>query len=195
LARLFSFLERGFIIMIESNRIILRKWEDKDINDLVEGLNNINVSRWMAGVPFPYTENDAKQFIGRAKGQDEKNKISLAIVLKENNKVIGGTEITNINKKDGTAGGGIWLNEKYQKNGYGTEAFYLKIKYAFNELGLRRMENGYFPNNEKSKKMQEKLGYKDEGIRRKKFLCLATNEYVDECITGLLKEEFIDIYR
>lgn len=41
------------------------------------------------------------------------------------------------------------------------------------------------------KKMQEKLGYKHEGIRRKKYLCLATNEYVDECITGLLKEEFI----
>lgn len=41
--------------------------------------------------------------------------------------------------------------------------------------------------------MQLKLGYKDEGIRRKKFLCKATNEYVDEYITGLLKEEFIDI--
>ena len=36
----------------------------------------------------------------------------MKIVLKENNKVIGGTEIRNINKKDGTAGGGIWLNEK-----------------------------------------------------------------------------------
>ena len=40
--------------------------------------------------------------------------------------------------------------------------------------------------------MQEKIGYKYEGLRRKKFLCLATNEYVDECITGLLKEEFVD---
>lgn len=58
-------------------------------------------------------------------------------------------------------------------------------------LGLRRLENGYFSNNEKSKKMQEKLGYQYEGKRRKKYLCLATNEYVDECITGLLKDEFI----
>ena len=40
--------------------------------------------------------------------------------------------------------------------------------------------------------MQERLGYKKEGIRRKKFLCLATNEYVDECITGLLKDEFVE---
>ena len=38
--------------------------------------------------------------------------------------------------------------------------------------------------------MQEKLGYKQEGVRRKRFLSLATNEYVDEVITGLLKEDF-----
>ena len=92
------------------------------------------------------------------------------------------------------AGGGIWLNEKYQKNGYGTEAFCIRNRYIFNELNLRRIENGYFPNNEKSHNMQLKLGYKDEGIKRKRFICMATNEYVDECITGLLKEEFIDKY-
>ena len=68
----------------------------------------------------------------------------------------------------------------------------IRNKYCFEVLGLRRMENGYFPNNEKSRKMQLKLGYKDEGIKRKKFYCLATHEYVDECITGLLKEEFIE---
>ena len=72
------------------------------------------------------------------------------------------------------------------------QTFSTKIKYCFDILGLRRIENGYFSNNDKSRKMQERLGYKYEGRRRKKFLCLATNEYVDECITGLLKEEFIE---
>ena len=42
------------------------------------------------------------------------------------------------------AGGGIWLNEKYQKNGYGTEAFSTRNKYCFDVLKLRRIENGYF---------------------------------------------------
>ena len=177
---------------IKSKRLILRNWEDGDVEDIVEGLNNIEVSKWMASVPYPYTENDAINFIERAKDNDENVKIALAIVLKESNKVIGGTEIRNINKKDGIAGDGIWLNEKYQKNGYGTEAFSARNKYCFDVLGLRRIENGYFPDNEKSRKMQIKLGYKDEGIRRKKFLCLATNEYVDECVTGLLKEEFVE---
>lgn len=178
---------------IDSKRIILRNWKDEDVRDLIEGLNNINVSKWLAAVPYPYTKKDAEEFIAYAKQTEESKKdLMLAIVLKENNKVIGGTSIQNINKKDGTCTGGIWLNEKYQKNGYGTEAFSTRAKYCFEILGLRRLENGYFSDNEKSKKMQEKLGYKYEGIRRKKYLCLATNEYNDECITGLLKEEFIE---
>ena len=37
---------------MESERLILRSWQDADIQDLVEGLNNMEVSRWMASVPF-----------------------------------------------------------------------------------------------------------------------------------------------
>lgn len=177
-------------MIIYGERIILRTWKEEDIEDLVEGLNNINVSKWLANVPYPYTKKDGINFIKYTQNLDKSKDIELTIVLKENNKIIGGTAIQNINRKDGTATGGIWLNDKYQKNGYGTEAFYIKIKYCFEELGLRRIENGYFEGNDKSKKMQEKLGYKIEGIRRKKYLCLATNEYKDEYITGLLKEEF-----
>lgn len=179
-------------MIIDSKRILLRSWKSEDVGDLTEGLNNINVSKWLAGVPYPYTENHAGYFIEYAKSRDEGSDIFLAIVLKETGKVIGGTDISNINRKDGIAGGGIWINEKYQGNGYGTEAFGAKIKYAFDVLGLRRMENGYFPGNEGSRKMQDKLGYKYEGLRRKRFLCPATNEYVDEYMTGLLKEEFVE---
>lgn len=179
--------------MIESERLILRSWKIEDTSDIVEGLNNINVSKWMATVPYPYTLDDAKSFINYALEVEKEGKgYMFAIVLKEENKVIGGTTLTSINKKDGTAGGGIWLNEKYQKNGYGSEAFSMRIKFAFEELGLRRMENGYFPGNDKSEKMQLRLGYKNEGMRRKRFLCLATNEYVNEYITGLLKEDFVE---
>ena len=180
-------------MIINSKRIILRDWKDEDIIDLQNGLNNINVSKWLASVPYPYTKQDAESFIAFSKqvGENLKN-IMLAIVLKENNKVIGGTSIENINTKDGTAGGGIWINEKYQKNGYGIEAFSTRAKYCFEKLNLRRLENGYFTGNEKSKNMQHKLGNKDERIRRKKYLCLATKEYVDEHVTGLLKEDFIN---
>lgn len=174
-------------IRIETERLILRQWKMEDINDMIEGLNNINVTRWLANIPFPYTNNDAEKFIGET---IEKNLYNFAIVLKKENKVIGGTQLTNISKEHGTAGGGIWINESYQGKGYGSEAFGARIKYAFEELGLRRLENGYFKENEKSHKMQLRFGYKDEGIRRKRFVSKSTGIIEDEYITGLLKDEW-----
>lgn len=175
-------------VKIESERLILRQWNMNDINDVVEGLNNINVTKWLASAPFPYTKKDAEDFIKKTIDNDLYN---FAIVLKSENKVIGGTQLTNISIANGTAGGGIWINEKYQGYGYGTEAFGARIKYAFEVLGLRRLENGYFKENEKSHKMQLKFGYKDEGIRRQRFVSKATGKIEDEYITGLLKDEWI----
>ena len=178
-------------VIIETERLILRQWNMDDINDIVEGLNNINVSKWLAGAPYPYTIEDAKDFVQKTIDNDLLN---FAIILKSENKVIGGTQLTNISIANGTAGGGIWINEKYQGQGYGSEAFGARIKYAFEVLNLRRLENGYFKDNERSHQMQLKFGYKDEGIRRKKFISKATGNAEDEYITGLLKEEWIRGY-
>jgi len=71
--------------------------------------------------------------------------------LETNRKVIGGVSISAINKIHGTAGGGIWINENFHGNGYGKEALAEKIRFSFEELGLRRLENGFFDGNESSK--------------------------------------------
>ncbi len=179
-------------VVIETERLNIRQWNMNDIDDMVEGLNNINVTKWLAGAPFPYTIEDAKHFIQKTIDNDLYN---FAIILKSENKAIGGTQLTNVNLTNGTAGGGIWISEKYQGHGYGTEAFSARIKYAFDVLGLRRLDNGYFKENEKSHKMQLKLGYKDEGIRRQCFISKATGKIEDEYLTGLLKEEFVEYKR
>jgi len=182
---------------LSTNRLIIRDWTLTDIDDLVEGLNDMEVAKWLAFVPHPYKRADAENWIRYCikSADDEKERAAyhLAIELKSARKVIGGLSIDKINRQQGTAGGGIWLNKRYQGLGYGSEAFGKRIEFAFTTLGLRRLDNGYFEGNEASFKLQEKFGYKVEGIRRKAFVCMATGEIMDEHITGLLKEEWIKI--
>ena len=147
-------------LIIETDRLILRQFKLEDADDIVEGLNNLNVTKWMSYTPYPYTKEDALKYI---KNTIDNNLYNFAIVLKENNKVIGGTQLRNIDLFQGTAHGGIWINENYHGYGYGTEAWGARIKYAFELLGLRRLENGFFDGNENSWKMQQKFGYKIEG--------------------------------
>ena len=183
-------------MLLETNRLILRDWVMEDISDLVEGLNNNEVSKWLVMVPYPYTQKDAMFFIEYCirTAVEDKNRGSyeFAIELKSERKVIGGTSINKINSHHGTAGGGIWINANYHSRGYGTEAFGKRVEFAFNTLNLRRLENGYLNGNEQSKIMQEKLGYVVEGKRREGFLCTADGQFKDEYITALLKSEYIE---
>lgn len=180
---------------LETNRLILREWDLGDVDDLVEGLNDLEVAKWLAFVPHPYTGAGAERWIAYCikLSSEEKGRAAyhLAVELKSTGKVIGGVSIDKINRMQGTAGGGIWINAKYQRMGYGSEAFGKRLAFAFEELQLRRLDNGYFKGNETSFRLQEKFGYKAEGVRRNAFVCMANGEIMDEYTTGLLKEEWV----
>lgn len=179
---------------LETKRLILREWNKKDADDLIEGLNDLKVAKWLVSVSHPYTKKDAEEWINycnkSAKKGKDKDSYEFAIELKSEGKVIGGVSVSKINKFHGTASGGIWLNQKYHRQGYGLEAFAAKLDFAFNRLKLRRMENGFFNGNKLSFKMQKALGYKIEGMRRKGFICKADGKIKDEYMTGLLKKDW-----
>jgi ribosomal-protein-alanine N-acetyltransferase len=180
---------------LETERLILREWKRTDIGDLVEGLNNPRVSTWLAFVPHPYTRDDAGSWIRRCVGNARKGKERLsyefAIELKSEGKVIGGVSLDRISKVHGTAGGGIWLNEKFQGRGYGTKAFGERIRFAFEDPGLRRLENGFLKENPSSLRVQARFGYRIEGVKREAYRCLADGKLKHECITGLLRDEWV----
>ncbi len=184
----------GGRLQLETARLVLRDWTPGDLPDLIEGLNDLSVARWLAFVPHPYTPDAAQQWIAYcaslAQAGRDRSAYELAIELRGEGKVIGGVSLSRISRLHGTAGGGIWLNARYHGHGYGLEAFAEKVRFAFEDLGLRKLENGYFPGNAASQAMQAKLGYTLEGVRRKAFRCLADGELKDECITGLLVEEW-----
>ena len=181
---------------LETERLVLRDWRTSDVKDLVEGLNDPEVAKWLSLVPHPYTKEHAKQWLhycaevygtGKKRGYYE-----LAIELKSERKVIGVVSIIKIDRFQGTAGGGIWISAEYQRQGYGTEAFGARLRFAFEKLKLRRLENGLLKGNASSLRMQKRFGYRIEGLRRKGVRCMADGKLKDEYMTALLKEEWKD---
>jgi RimJ/RimL family protein N-acetyltransferase len=182
-------------LRLESARLQFREWQLSDLSDLIEGLDNLDVAKWLAFVPHPFTQKEGEGWIRHCIALsamvENRCDYEFAIVHKTRQKVIGGMSITRISRQHGTAGGGIWINSCYQGQGLGSEAFGARIRFAFEELDLRRLENGFFKGNEASLAMQQRFGYKLEGEKRKAFRCMADGILKDECITGLLREEWI----
>ena len=182
------------VLQLVTARLVLRNWTPVDIPDLIEGLNDLRVSQWLAFVPHPYTRAEAERWLDYCTQLSEQGsdraQYEFAIELASAHKVIGGVSLTRVSRLHGTAGGGIWINARYHGHGYGSEAFGEKNRFAFVDLQLRRLENGFFKGNDASFAMQQHFGYQLEGERRQAYRCMADGILKDECITGLLKEEW-----
>ena len=180
-------------IKLNTKRLVLRDWNRKDMEYLIENLNNINITKWMHIIPNPYTLEDAKKWMKICEEIEEPRvNYHLAIELKFERHIIGGIALTNVDSLDQTATIGYWLGEKYWNKNYAAEALEEILEFSFNKLNLRRINSSTFVGNVSSRKMLEKYGFKEEGFRKKIYRCKADNELKDEYIFGLLKEDWLD---
>jgi len=178
---------------IETERLILRQIQTKDIADIVENINNIKISKWLLVVPYPYGRKDALFWINNsAKKAKEipRKEYGFGIELKAEGRIIGGISLHVSRQYDKSATVGYWLGEKYWKFGYGSEALEALIDLAFRKLKLKRLEAGVFAGNPSSGKLLEKFGFQEEGYKRQAMRCKADGKLKDEYIYGLLSRQY-----
>ena len=178
---------------LETDRLVLRQMTEKDVKDIVRNINNLNVSRWLAVVPYPYCKKDAINWIKKGKEyakQKPRSKYPFGIELKEEGKIIGGIGIHDINFDVSKAEIGYWLGQKYWGKGYGGEALRTVLDFAFNKLKLKRLEAKVYEGNERSAGLLEKFGFKKEGFLRESCRSKADKKIHSEYVYGLLKREY-----
>ncbi|MCP3855692.1 MAG: GNAT family N-acetyltransferase [Actinomycetia bacterium] len=59
---------------------------------------------------------------------------------------------------------GYWIDQAHAGEGYTPEAMVLVSRYAFDELGLHRLQIAIIPRNRPSRRVMEKLRVRDEGV-------------------------------
>ena len=74
-------------MIIKTKRLILRKPLKKDIGDLVDGLNNLNVSRTFGVVSYPYTKENALKWLNNCNKMGKRT-YQFGIELKSEGKII-----------------------------------------------------------------------------------------------------------
>ena len=95
---------------------------------------------------------------------------TFAVCLKENGKLIGsiGFHRNDLAEDDDEYELGYWIGKPFWGQGLIPEAAREMLRYAFEDLGMNRIWCGYYDGNEKSRRVQEKLGFvyqrKTEGI-------------------------------
>ncbi len=146
--------------------ISLRPLMSSDEADIIKAASDGEL--WNLNFTVIPSAKTAKDYIDKAiAGRNEKTVIPFVIVDNATNKVIGSTRFWKIDLTNRKLEiGHTWYSESYQRTYANTEAKYLLLKYAFEELKCVRVQFTTDETNHKSRNAILRIGAKQEGIVR-----------------------------
>lgn len=144
--------------MLETERLILRPWREDDARSLYEYAKDPSVGVPAGWPPHTSVEN-SRQIIRDILSAPE----TYAVCLK-NGRPIGSVGLklkgyTDMTDRDDECELGYWIGKPFWGQGLIPEACHELLRYAFEVLHMRAVWCGYYEGNEKSRRVQEKLGF------------------------------------
>ncbi len=173
-------------LYIMGEKLFLRALEKSDINDnYLMWINDPEVTKYMVTGSFPSNmEMLEEYYINMTKST---NHVILAIVDIETVKHVGNITLNNINWITRKAILGLMIGEKqFWGKGYGSEATNLVVRYAFDQLNLRRLWLGCYANHKSAIRVYEKAGFIIEGELKDEYY--SDGKFHNMLIMGITRE-------
>lgn len=167
-------------------QISLRTWKQTDAKALASTLSNKKIQNNLRdGLPYPYTEKDALDYIIFILSSNPNDTFAYAIDI--DGKVVGSIGAFrqgNIHYR--TAELGYYLAEEYWGRGVMTEAVRLLCEKVFSETDIIRIYAEPFAYNIGSRRVLEKAGFQLEGIM--KCNAVKNGQILDMALYGLTRQ-------
>ena len=173
------------------NSIFLRAMEVNDLEYTHKWHTDQQLYSTLFGT-FRYVSMDAEKAWLLGKAAYSTKEVNLMICLQDNSEPIGMISVRDIDwvaKKGHLAG--IMIGEnRYQGQGYGTQALNLLLKHCFEDLGINKIWTHILADNEPSQIIFKKCGFRVEGrLRQHAF---KNGQYTDVVHVGLCADQYKD---
>lgn len=175
------------IIAIQNTNLTLEKIEEKHIFPLYElaNRNKAHLRPWLGWVDYMKDISFMEKFVARTiKNQNAGTE--LAFVIVEDEKLVGRIGLYKIDDYNKSAEIGYWIDKTEEGKGITTMACRQLCDYAFTHIKMHRLEIRCAVNNEASKKLPTRLGFKKEGtLAGAEYL---NGKFVDLEVFGLVSQ-------
>jgi ribosomal-protein-alanine N-acetyltransferase len=166
-------VNRGSKSVLTGGRVSLRPLANSDFPawSEVRRANRDWLERWEPrpepGAPDPAVSQEA--FRARCGAWDRQRQFDAAygfgIFVAGGDRFVGEVSLGSVQRGPFQAASvGYWIDERAAGRGYVPEAVAVVFRYAFEELGLHRLEIAIVPRNAPSRRVVEKLGLREEGV-------------------------------
>jgi len=168
----------------------LRLWALEDAERLAALIqaNQEHLHPWLPFATADYSATDAEEFIRRAMRQYADG-LGVQCAIVHEGALAGSVGLHAIDWPNAMTSIGYWIAKPFEGKGLVTRSVRALIDHAFGELGLSRLEIRAEPDNQRSRAVPERLGFREEGTLRH-VVVWAGVRYVDHVVYGLLAEEW-----
>lgn len=151
--------------ILESERVILRQFVVSDLENVFRGLSHPDIIKYY-GISFDSLEATKEQMEWFANLEKNKTGIWWAVCDKIDGTFLGAGGLNDLSKENKKAEIGFWLLPENWGKGLMTETMPLIFNYAFNTVGLHRIEGFVETKNTNCKKALAKLKFSLEGTMK-----------------------------
>jgi RimJ/RimL family protein N-acetyltransferase len=166
----------------------LRELEKKDLPKVNKWRNNPDLIA-LLGAPFRFINLNVDEKWFESYMANRGNTIRCAIVEGDNDDILGLVSLVSIDYMNQSAEFHIMIGDKdNQGKGIGTFAVNAMLQHAFYNMNLQRIELTVLEDNERARHLYEKVGFIQEGIKRKAKY--KNGKFINMIVYSILKEEY-----
>jgi [ribosomal protein S5]-alanine N-acetyltransferase len=168
-------------------QVVLRELRSTDAPSLFALLTTEEVSRFIS--PPPTTVDGFEKFIAWTHRQRRAGSYAcFAVTLANDDTAIGIFQLRELEPGFGTAEWGFAIGSPYWGTGVFQEGAELLVSFAFEQVGVHRLEARAAVRNGRGNGALRKIGAVQEGVLRKSFL--KNGEYLDQSLWTILDEDW-----
>ncbi len=177
---------------IAGDTTVLRAFRDDDVPRVVEACLDSRTRQWLAELPSPFTEDEARQYVESRVEQRATGKgVTWAVADPETDDLLGNVSLFDRYRAEAEVG--YWTHPDARGRGVMTEACRLAVRHGFvpvedGGLGLRRLRVCAAEGNAASVRVIEASGFTPVGRYRRRIR-LGDDTYADALLYDLLAEE------
>jgi len=172
----------------EAERLVLQPLRSEHTNFVFQHFSDPRVTRYLLDEP-PVTEySQAEEIVHFYSDAAHKNYNRWVIAQKSDGQPMGTCGYHKWDRRHFRAEIGYDLNPAFWGKSYMTDALKVVISYGFDHMQLNRIDALVYIENERSTRLLQRLGFKQEGLLRDYFFL--NGKYYDHYIFSLLKKEW-----
>ena len=181
-------------LILENDYVLLRSLQEGDIDNLLAFAINEPTTWEYSLIRADGRENMAKYIQLAVEGRENENQFPFIIFDKHSGRYVGSTRFYDINLEFKTLLlGYTWYGEQFRGTGLNKQCKFLLLEFAFEKLGMERVEFRADNNNKRSIAAMKSIGCKEEGILRNHMPVNAGSDVRrDSIVLSILRKEWFN---